>query len=50
MKKGEELFDVTMGAYDVAETFQLLGLFMLYKFAKLNKIIISVFKEMMGWQ
>ena len=38
MKKGEELFDVTMGAYDVAEIFELLELFMLYKFAKLDKI------------
>ena len=37
MKKGGELFDLTMGAYDGAEICELIGLFILYKFQQLNK-------------
>ena len=38
IKKRVELFDVTMGAYDGAEIFELVGLFILFKFQQLNKI------------
>ena len=37
MKKGGELFDLTMGAYDGAKICELIGLFILYKFQQLNK-------------
>ena len=38
IKKGGELFDVTMGAYDGSEICELLGFFILFKFQQLNKI------------
>ena len=38
MKKGGELFDVTMDAYEGAEICELVGLFILYKFQQLNKM------------
>ena len=38
IEKGLELFDVTMGTFDVAEICELVGLFILYKFQQLNKI------------
>ena len=37
-KKGGELLDVTMGAYDDAKICKLVELFMLYKYQQLNKI------------
>ena len=38
MKKGGELFDVTMGAYNDPEIYELVGLFILYKFQQSDKI------------
>ena len=38
MKKGEELFDVIMGACDGSKICELVGLFIFYEFQKLNKI------------
>ena len=37
-KKGGDLFDVTMVPYDDPKICELVGLFILYKFQKLNKI------------
>ena len=37
-KKGGELLDVTMGAYDGAEICELIGLFIFFKFQQLNKM------------
>ena len=37
-EKGGELFDVTMGAYDGAETCEVVGLFGLCKFQQLTKM------------
>ena len=48
MRKGRGLFDVTMGAYDSAEIYELVGLIILYIFQQLRKKL--VFTEMMGWQ
>ena len=59
MKKGGALLDVTIGAYDGAEIWELVGLFILCKFQQLNKIInfglyrddgLAVVKNMSGPQ
>ena len=42
MKKGGDLFDVTMGAYDVAEVCEHGGTFLLEKISQIcNKVILD---------
>ena len=46
MKKDSGLFDVTMGAYDVAEVCELVGTFLLYKLSlKYNKNNIGIYRD-----
>ena len=46
MKKGEKLFDVTMGAYDGAEVCELIGCFMLSKISKkYNKNNVGIYRD-----
>ena len=55
MKKKGDLFDVTMSAYDGAEIWELVPLFIFYKFQHLNKIkniddALALVKNMSGPQ
>ena len=46
MKKDSGLFDVTMGAYDGAEVWELVGTFLLYKLSlKYNKNNIGIYRN-----
>ena len=44
-KKGDDPFDVAMGAFDGAETCELIGLFILKDLAKLQGIIVGLYRD-----
>ena len=45
IKKGDNNFDVTMGSYDGAETCELVGLFMLSKLNKLDRVNVGLYSD-----
>ena len=45
IKKGGSDFDVTMGSYDGAETCELVGLYMLSKLSKINRVNVGLYRD-----
>ena len=46
MKKGEDIFGVTMGAYDGAEVCELIGIFLLFQLSELfNRINLGLYRD-----
>ncbi len=48
-KRSNSLFDVTMGSYDGAEIYELVGLFILNNLVKNLAKKTSAYTEMMDW-
>ena len=44
-KKGDSFFDVAQGSYDVAETCELVGLFILEKISKIQNLNVGIYRD-----